>query len=164
MKKKPEQEGDTPSDEDELRAQIRERALGLLARREHSTLELKRKLLQRGYPKELAFPTVEALSVEGLLSESRYAEEWTRSRISRGQGPLKIRAGLRQQGLDDAQIERALANAPADWGRLAGEVRGKRFGEQPPLNLAERSRQTRFLEARGFTAEAIRQALGPEQD
>jgi regulatory protein len=164
LKKKPDQEGDTPSDEDELCAQIRERALGLLSRREHSTLELKRKLLQRGYPRDLAAPVVEALRAEGLLSESRFAEEWTRSRISRGQGPLKIRAGLRQQGLDDAQIEQVLASDATDWGRLAGEVRSKRFGMQLPQSLAERSRQTRFLESRGFTAEAIRQALGPEQD
>ncbi len=164
MKKKPDRDGETPPDENEIRAQVRERALGLLARREHSALELKRKLLQRGYPVELASTVVDALREEGLLSESRFAEEWVRSRVSRGQGPLKLRAGLRQQGLDDSQIEAALAEADPDWGSLAADVRRKRFGQTLPSSLQERARQTRFLEARGFTADAIRQALGQALD
>jgi regulatory protein len=143
--------------------EVRSRALGLLARREHSAQELKRKLRQRGYPAELVEPALAALADAGLLSETRYAGEWVRSRIARGQGPVKIRAELRQRGLSDAQIREALDEAGDDWSRLAAEVRRKRFGAAPPASLAERARQARFLESRGFTADHIRQALGGEE-
>ncbi|MGH8561944.1 MAG: regulatory protein RecX, partial [Nevskiales bacterium] len=162
MKRKPERgEGATPdSPGPPDPREIRERALGLLARREHAVLELKRKLLQRGYPADLIASTLAGLSAEGLLSETRYADEWARSRVARGQGPVRIRAELRQSGLTDAQVQRALAGVDADWGRLATDVRRKRFGNEPPATLAERARQTRFLESRGFTADHIRQAMG----
>ncbi|HXG29644.1 MAG TPA: regulatory protein RecX [Nevskiales bacterium] len=154
-RKKPDTEAGPPGPEE-----VRDHALRLLARREHSTLELERKLLQRGYSPELIESTLSGLAAEGLLSETRYAGEWVRSRIARGQGPAKIRTELRHRGLTDAQIRQALAAAEVDWGRLAAEVRRKRFGAALPASLVERARQTRFLEARGFTAEHIRQALG----
>jgi regulatory protein len=138
--------------------------LALLARREHSALELKRKLLQRGYPAGLVEPVLAGLADEGLLSETRYAGEWVRSRIARGQGPVKIRAELQQRGLDDAQVRQALAAADTDWAGLAAEVRRKRFGAALPETLAERARQARFLEARGFTADHIRRALAGEPE
>jgi regulatory protein len=158
-KKKPDAEAGPPGPEE-----VRDRALRLLARREHSALELKRKLLQRGYSPELIEPALSGLAAEGLLSETRYAAEWVRSRIARGQGPAKIRAELRHQGLADEQIRQALAAAGADWARLAAEIRRKRFGATLPASLAERARQTRFLESRGFAAEHIRHALGAEPE
>ncbi len=154
-RKKPDAEAGPPGPEE-----VRDRALRLLARREHSALELKRKLLQRGYPPDRIESALSGLTAEGLLSETRYAGEWVRSRIARGQGPVKIRAELRQQGLADDQIRQALDQSAADWDRLAAEVRRKRFGTAVPATLAERARQSRFLESRGFTAEHIREALG----
>jgi regulatory protein len=160
LKKKPDPEGGAPPDATEIRT----RALGLLARREHSALELKRKLLQRGYPPDLIQPVLQDLSSEGLLSEIRFAEAWVSSCIARGQGPVKLRAKLRQQGLTDLQIQQALATVDTDWGRLASDVRCKRFGNVLPRSVAERARQTRFLESRGFATDHIRKALGDSQD
>jgi regulatory protein len=164
LKKKPDPEGGVPPDATEVRAEIRTRTLGLLARREHSTLELKRKLLQRGYPSALVVPVLQDLASEGLLSETRFAEAWVSSCIARGQGPLKLRAKLRQQGLTDLQVQQALVTVDTDWGQLASEVRAKRFGAALPGSLAERARQTRFLESRGFTADHIREAVGDNLD
>jgi regulatory protein len=158
LKKKPDPRDGQPPDANEIRS----RAIALLARREHSALELKRKLLQRGYSPDLIIPVLQALAAEGLLSETRYAQEWVRSRVSRGQGPLKIRAELRQQGLADAQIEQVLAESDTDWGRLARSVRNKRFGTAMPNGLTDRARQMRFLESRGFASDHIRQALGAD--
>lgn len=157
MKRKPET-GGPPAAPDA--GQVRSRALGLLARREHSARELGRKLLQRGFPRDLVGPVLEGLAGEGLLSETRYAGEFARSRVARGQGPLKIAAELRQQGLTDAQVEQALTAADTDWMELARTARRKRFGASPPGTLADRARQMRFLQSRGFTADHIRRALG----
>lgn len=160
LKKKPEPDDDAAPEETEVRA----RALGLLARREHSVLELERKLRQRGYEHELIDPVLKALCAEGLLSETRFAEAWLHSRAARGYGPVKIRAELRLRGLTDLQVQQALAGADTDWGKSAAEVRRKRFGAEQPGSLPERARQTRFLESRGFTGEHIRQALRGEPD
>lgn len=160
MKKKPDPQGLADPDEAEVRA----RALGLLARREHSLFELGRKLRLRGYGHELVNPVLEALCAEGLLSEARFAEGWLRSRAARGYGPAKIRAELCQRGLTDIQIRQVLAAANEDWGKSACAVRRKRFGTAQPASLSERARQVRFLESRGFSAEHIRQALGGDPD
>lgn len=161
MKKKPEEQGGHPPPDE---AAVRARALDLLARREHSRLELDRKLRLRDFPPELINPVLDSLSAEGLLSESRFAEEWVRSRVARGQGPNKIWAELRQRGLDEAEVRQALARCDTDWSRQAFEVRRKWFGAEVPTALAERARQTRFLVSRGFTTEQIRQAMGQDGD
>lgn len=140
-------------------AEVRARALALLARREHSALELKRKLRQRGYDDALVDPAVAALVAENLLSESRFAEGWVRSRVARGQGPRKVEAELRRRALGEAEITRALAAAGTDWATLAAEARRKRFGAELPATLVDKARQARFLQSRGFDAEQIRHAL-----
>ena len=70
---------------------IRHAAMGLLARREHSDLELQQKLSYR-FPDEAERVRVEVeqLTAEGLQSNTRLAESVIRTRISRGQGPFKI--------------------------------------------------------------------------
>ncbi|HEY9149781.1 MAG TPA: regulatory protein RecX [Gammaproteobacteria bacterium] len=140
-------------------ADIRARALGLLARREHSRLELARKLRQRGMAGADLEQVLDELVAARLLSDTRFAEEYARSRASRGYGPLRIRAELRERGIDDAGIQAALAELGEDWCQQARTARQRRFGEESPADLKERARQSRFLQQRGFSPEQIRQAL-----
>jgi len=98
---------------------------------------------------------VEALVAEGLLSNARYAESFIHSRFQRGQGPQKIRAELRERGVDEALIEAGLELYAPHWQGLLESVRLKRFGPARPEDFRERSRQMRFLMQRGFTAEQI---------
>lgn len=145
-------------------AEVRERALGLLARREHSQRELTRKLLERGLPAELVADAVAQLAVEGLVSNARYADTLTRTRRHRGHGPRRIQAELRQRGLAADEIAPAMAADETDWLAQARAARAKRFGPLLPPNQKERVRQARFLAGRGFTTEQIRQALGETED
>jgi regulatory protein len=140
-------------------ADIRARALGLLARREHSRLELARKLRQRGMGGADLEQVLDELAAARLLSDTRFAEEYARSRVSRGYGPLRIRAELRERGIDDAGIQAALEELGEDWYQQARAARQRRFGAEPPADLKERARQSRFLQQRGFSPEQIRQAL-----
>jgi regulatory protein len=80
----------------------------------------------------------------------------------RGQGPVRIRAELRQQGIPDGQVEEALRCAEVDWVQLAREVRRRKFGATPPRSLGERAKQARFLQYRGFDAEQLRAAFREE--
>lgn len=141
-------------------AEVRERALGLLARREHSQQELTRKLLQRGLPEELVLAAVSQLADAGLLSNARYADVLTHTRRRQGHGPRRIRAELRQSGLGAGEIAPAMEAEATDWVAQARAARAKRFGSLLPANQKERVRQARFLAGRGFTTEQIRQALG----
>ena len=99
--------------------------------------------------------TVNELVAQGLLSDARYAESFIHSRFQRGQGPQKIRAELRERGVDDALIEAGLELYAPHWQQLIEQVRLKRFGPARPDDFRERSRQMRFLMQRGFTAEQI---------
>jgi regulatory protein len=150
---------DGPGDEDWTAARAEALAVRLLARREHSRAELARKLGRRGVPEDLVAATLEALGARRLQSDTRYAETLVASRIGRGQGPVRIRRELAEQGVSAAEIDAALDAAEADWFELAREVRRRRFGAAPPTDWNERARQARFLEYRGFSGEQIRAAL-----
>ncbi len=130
-------------------------ALDLLARREHSRLELFRKLQMRGFDDAAVDVALRALESEGLLSDARFAETFVWSRFQRGSGPQKIHAELCQRGVDEALIALSIEALADDWQGLLREVREKKFGRTLPQDFRERSRQMRFLQQRGFSAEQI---------
>lgn len=149
-----------PPDPAKERSAARNTAIGLLARREHAQAEIKRKLRDRGYDSELTLEVVDDLTRQRLLSDERFAEMFIRSRAERGQGPVRLRAELRQLQIPVEQIDRHLAAARVDWTELARSVRLRKFGKQLASSLSERAKQVRFLQYRGFTAAQIRAALG----
>ncbi len=154
MKPKPEQAADI--------AAIQAVALDLLARREHSQQELARKLQTRGFEVDASADALKLLVSDGLLSDERFTETFVYSRFRRGTGPQKIRAELRERGIDDALIEHAIEALDEDWQARLREVREKKFGAGLPGDFRERSRQMRFLQQRGFSAEQIARVLREE--
>ena len=141
---------------------IRKTAMDYLARREHGEQELARKLLARGFDADRVEATLNTLIADGLLSDRRFVEAFVHSRYQKGSGPQKIRAELRQRGIDDNLIGACLEAVDEQWPERAREVREKKFGRQPPGDFRERSRQMRFLLQRGFTAEQINDAFRDE--
>ncbi|MCK8516463.1 recombination regulator RecX [Methylonatrum kenyense] len=141
-------------------AEIEDKAVRLLARREHSRKELQRKLRQRQYPESLIADTLELLEQRGYLDNQRFAEAFIRERIGKGHGPLRITADLRERGIKDGMIRALLDAAEVDWQQQAAVVRERRFGTAPPANRTEWGRQGRFLAGRGFSAEQVRRVLG----
>lgn len=134
------------------------RAIKLLARREHSARELKRKLEARGVGEQQASDAVAELSREGWQSDARYAELLVRSRVSQGYGPLRIEAELKMAGVPAEQIHAALEEAGTDWRTLAAEVHAKHFRELPKTST-ERAKHYRYLQGRGFDGGQIQAAL-----
>jgi regulatory protein len=70
---------------------------------------------------------------------------------------LRIRVDLRKLGLADDVVEDGVG-AYGDW------VAQKKFGAKLPTDYADRQRQARFLDYRGFTGAQIRLALGFDTD
>ena len=137
-------------------------AVRLLAGREHSVDELRRKLTHKGYPPDRIEPVLQKLAGKRLLSDERFTASFVHHHAKRGQGPMRIRAALRQQGIADGQVEEALRRAEVDWVQLAREVRRRKFGAVTPRSLGERAKQARFLQYRGFDAEQLRAAFREE--
>ena len=131
-----------------------------LTRREYGRQELLDKLVQRGCDEDAATGIVAALVTEGLVSDERFIEALLHVRRVRGYGPLYIRRELEEKGIDRGTIERWLDAGSREWVEDVKRVYKKKYGGKQPASLAERVKQTRFLQYRGFTHEQIRQALG----
>ena len=108
----------------------------MIVGRDHSVVELRRKLGRKGYS-DAEIDAAEARLIEhGFLSDRRFAERYARRR-SRSLGPLAISAELAARGVDrelvDAALERLgphtqlLADKLAD--RLAGSTRYSSYRE-----------------------------------
>lgn len=153
MRKKPIRTPDQAGGSDDVRA----KALQLLARREHSSLELRQKLLQRGFAAEQIIPVLEQLIAEKWLDESRYAELYACFRADKGYGPLRIARDLRERGIPDEVVAETLATLEDCWLDKLRNLHRKRFKAQQPAGAAERLQQTRVLRQHGFTLDQIKQ-------
>jgi len=142
-----------------LEAAALRKALSLLARREHSTMELSRKLAAKGIEGDPVDSVVSRLRRENLLSDTRFTENFVRQRIANGYGPIRIRQELRQHGIEEDTIVQNLPRKEEEWMDRIARVRHKRFGASKPNDHRERVRQMRFLLYRGFSSEHIRKVL-----
>lgn len=134
-------------------------AVRLLARREHGVEELRRKLIGKGHAEDVVDRVLVKLQGKRLVSDDRYAAALVHHQAKRGRGPVRIRSQLRQQGLKEEVIQEKFVATSADWTQLATEVRRRKFGNSLPKTAAERAKQARFLQYRGFNADQIRAAL-----
>ena len=136
-------------------------AIYSLAMREHSRKELFDKLKKKDFSEDVDIAALlDDLEENNYLNEKRFAESFIRSRINRGQGVLKISNELRQRGISSSLISIAMQEVDVDWFSLAAGQREKKFGKKKPGDFKEKARQIRFLSARGFDAEVIREIVG----
>ena len=140
-------------------AELEQVAVRLLATREHSRAELRRKLLARGGEAAVVEGVLDALAQRRLQSDARYAEQYVAQRAARGYGPTRIRVELHERGIEDDVIADWLDERDPVWKDRLAAVARKRFGAAGPADFRDRARRARFLEYRGFGAELIRRVL-----
>jgi len=131
------------------------RGVELLSRREHSRLELFRKLsrsLQEGETIDDVNEVLDTLQAKGYLSNERYAAARVRSREQR-YGNARLAYELRMSGVNEDEIREALGNSANELER-ARHVWSRKFSETPQ-DARERARQIRFLASRGFSFDVI---------
>ena len=142
--------------------ELRERALRLLARREHSRFELARKLGQAGFAQRDIAELLDEFEEKNWLSDRRFAESYVADHRAKA-GSVKLAYDLRQRGVPDSVIEAVLSiNRDSELER-AREVWQKKFGVAP-VDAADQARQIRFLQSRGFTPTVIRRAISDGDD
>jgi regulatory protein len=149
---------------DKTRRSAYDKALGLLARREHSRRELKTKLRQSGYEGGEASAAIDRLGEQNYQDDDRFAEVLVRSRAAQGYGPQRIRAELKTHAVPDARIRDLLDEAEVDWEASALDQLRRRYGGKGAADPAERARRAQFLLRRGFAAATVRRATHAEVD
>ncbi|MFC3394645.1 recombination regulator RecX [Brenneria rubrifaciens] len=146
-------------------------AMNVLAVREHSEAEIRRKLaayLRKFAPTETGSDDVTGnISVEeiesailyctehGWLDDERFAHRYIRSRSRKGYGAQRIRTELGQKGIDKGTIVAAFNECDIDWCELAKSVAERKFGYPLPVEWKEKVKLQRYLLYRGFFHEEI---------
>ncbi len=138
------------------------RALGYLARREHSRAELRRKLAPHAESSDRLERLLDDLEAKKLLSDRRFTEVMARSRAERF-GAARVRQELKAHGISDPLVREAVGDLARTELQRAREVWRRKF-DAPPADAAERARQMRFLAQRGFNAEVIRRIVGGREE
>jgi regulatory protein len=132
-----------------------------LAQRDHSQHEIRQKLKQK---RNLAPHEINAVLSDlvqmGWINDSRYAENYIRSRRTKGYGPLRISLELQARGIKDEMIAEHLKITDNAWFAEARGVWQKHFKGRQSADIKERVKQMRFLQYRGYTQEQIKHALG----
>jgi len=140
-----------------LQMSLKARALKYLSSREHSRLELGRKLSRYAQEGDDVEALLDWLEASKFLSQTRFSESLVHRRASRF-GNTRILSELQTHGIDADALSDIKATLSQDEASRASEVWRKRF-KQPPADAAERAKQMRFLQQRGFSHAAIQAAL-----
>lgn len=141
---------------------LKGRALRLLSMREHSRLELERKLSSHETREGELAEALDALTARGFISDERVADSLLHRRAAK-LGASRIKAELQSKGLDEAVVREAVEQLRSTEVERAREVWRRKFG-QPPADAAERAKQMRFLAARGFSGETVRRVIAGAGD
>lgn len=146
---------------DELARQAYAAAVRLLGSRDHSITELRRKLAKREHDTDAIDAAIDDLVASNYVNDARYAELYAEQRVNQGQGPLAIKAKLKERGVDDHLIRQALSNLSISWSEHAESVIRKRFTATDICDSDQRmtARIARFLSARGFSSGDALRAL-----
>ncbi|WP_254063444.1 regulatory protein RecX [Rhodanobacter sp. L36] len=152
-----------PDDPAKPKRSAYDKALGLLARREHSRRELKTKLRQGGYEGEETSAAIDRLGEQQYQDDDRFSEMLLRSRIAQGYGPMRLRVELKSHGLADARIRELLEAVDIDWNVMAAAQLRRRYGAGTN-DPAERNKRAQFLLRRGFAAATVRNVTHADVD
>ena len=147
---------------------VKGRALRYLAQREHSRVELERKLSRHVQDTEAASAQVQIanaldqLAAAGLLSETRAAESVLLHQ-GRRFGSRRLKQVLLSKGIEAGLVAETLQRARGTELERAREIWGRRFGTAP-ADGKEQAKQMRFLAGRGFDGEVIRRVVQGRED
>ena len=141
---------------------LKGRALRLLSMREHSRVELERKLARFEEEEGTLAKALDELQVKGFINEARVIESVLHRRAGK-LGAVRIKQELQGKGLDPQAVRDAVTGLQETERERAQEVWRRKFGAAPAY-AKEAVRQMRFLATRGFTTDVIRRVVGGKTD
>jgi regulatory protein len=139
-------------------------ACSYLNRREHTTSELRRYLLGKGFEDAVTEQTIASLQEEGVLDDDRFTrlfttdkrelEHWGAERIRR----VLLERGVEQETITEALGAQADGSAYDDELGRALELLQRRFAA-PPRSRRDRDRALGVLVRKGYQPEIALEAL-----
>ncbi|XYJ11020.1 recombination regulator RecX [Telluria sp. B2] len=143
---------------------LKARALRFLSMREHSRLELSRKLARHAEEGDDVEALLDFLEKNNWLSQERFAESLIHRKASR-YGNSRVVAELQSHGVNGEALAELKSELAESETARAVEVWRRKFGTVAQ-DAHERAKQMRFLMARGFSQRAVREALkgAPDDD
>ncbi|VAW71453.1 hypothetical protein MNBD_GAMMA10-1352 [hydrothermal vent metagenome] len=129
---------------------INEVAVAALARREHSILQIQRKLTQKGFEEAEINAAINHLTENNLLSEERFTESYINMRKRRGYGPIRIAQELRERGISDTLFCGFLDKNNPQWREVMRQQYVKKYADSEAHEYAEKVRRAKYLQSRGF--------------
>jgi len=145
----------SPEDHRKLLEKLKRHALFLLARRDHTSLELSQKLSRKGYPEADIATVLTNLEQAGLINARRFTESYTHYRRGKGYGPRRIAMELQAKGVAEAMIAEQVKITDNTWFADIRTIWRKHFKGRLPADQQQRAKQLRFLYNRGFTQDQI---------
>lgn len=144
------------------------KALRILAQRDHSEQELRRKLSMRVHTGEQVIGDDNLQSARDdidrvivwcyenrLLDDMRFIQRLIESYCRKGYGPQRIFQDSKQKGIDKDVVNTALMESEIDWSSVARNVAERKFGIPVPEQWQLKAKVVRFLLYRGFFMEDI---------
>lgn len=136
------------------RADTELRAMDLLARRDHSSGELRSKLLKKGFDSVHVDDVIDSLVERGWIDDTEFATRQSKILVRKTWGPLKIVQKLVKHGVDYDLANQVVDALDVSWVELARERLQSRFGASFDAEKAYR-----HLTYRGFDAQTARRAV-----
>jgi regulatory protein len=134
-------------------------ALQLLARRPRSEAEIRQRLRKRELPAEVQEAVIGRLAQLGYLDDEAFARAWVENRLAfRPRGRSMLRYELRQKGVSEETIQKALADFDEERAlQLAAHKGARKYRGQAWQTF--RQRLTGYLARRGFPYAIIPSAV-----
>ena len=133
------------------------RALRRLAQREHSRLELERKLASHVAEGDDLAATLDELEARDFINPQRVAQSVAYRRGSK-LGTARVVQEMRSKGLADDTVRAATLQLRATEWQRAHAIWRQRFGA-PGATPQDKLKQMRFLASRGFSGEIVRKVV-----
>ena len=137
---------------------LRKKALALLARREHSRVELMQKLQLRGFDNIAIQNCLDELAKQNLQNDARFTEEYVFARKQAGFGPKRIALELEQRGISAAFIAKQVCEHSDEWRQYMRAIVEKKFSKK--TSKADNEARIYFLLSRGYSLEMIHRWMG----
>ncbi|MDR0805496.1 MAG: recombination regulator RecX [Enterobacteriaceae bacterium] len=154
------------------------RAMRLLAQRDFSEQEMRRKLAAHssfgcfGNHHSAENVPVSEESIDQViaycyqhnwLNDTNYACRFVLSRSNKGYGSQRIQSELQQKGISRDDISLAMSECGIDWYEKARELASKRFGSELSTDWKEKSKVQRYLAYRGFIQDEIQSVFADSE-
>ena len=135
-----------------------------LSIREHSKLELHNKLTQKGHDSIDIRDCIDEFSSKDIQSDTRFTEEFIRSKLKKNKGPRLVSSELATRGISDNLINKKISEISyQEWCNAALKALVKKL-HGASVSIDNKDKIYSFLISRGFDHKMIKYALDEQKN